>query len=64
MSERSKLFMNNIWTARNSGADTEERLIAATLRILVDSVNNYGTQSNIVAIDRNDILNLAKELEE
>jgi hypothetical protein len=64
MSERSKLLMEKIWVARNSGADTEEKLISATLRIVSDSLNNYGTQNGMIVLDRNDILSLADELEQ
>jgi len=64
MSERAKLLMEKIWAARNSGADTEEKLISATLRIMSDSLNNYGTQNGMIVLDRNDILSLAEELEQ
>lgn len=56
--------MEKIWAARNSGADTEEKLISATLRIMSDSLNNYGTQNGMIVLDRNDILSLADELEQ
>lgn len=63
MSERSKAFMNAIWEARNSGADTEEKLVAAILRVSADNIVSYNAQNNLVVLDRNDMLNLAQELE-
>lgn len=64
MSERTNSLMEKIWAARNNGADTEEKLVAAILRIASDSVNNYGTSNNMVVIDREDLLKIAIELEE
>jgi len=61
---RSQAFMNAIWEARNSGADTEEKLIAAVLRLTTETVQSYNTQSDILVLDKNDILQLAQELEE
>jgi hypothetical protein len=64
MTERSKNFVNKVWEARNSGADTEEKLIAAILRITVDSVQYYTAQNDLIVLDKNDMLQLAQELEE
>lgn len=64
MNERAKKLMDEIWAARNSGADTEEKLIAAVLRIAAENVQFYTAQSNLIVLDKNDMLDLAKELEE
>lgn len=64
MNERAKKLMDEIWAARNSGADTEEKLIAAVLRIAAENVQFYTTQNNLIVLDKNDMLELAKELEE
>jgi hypothetical protein len=64
MTERSQSFMNAIWEARNSGADTEEKLISAVLRIIADTVQYYVAQNDLIVLDKNDILQLAQELEE
>ena len=56
--------MSAIWEARNAGADTEEKLIAAVLRIAVDNVQYYTAQNDLIVLDKNDMLQLAQELEE
>lgn len=62
MSERSQNLMTKIWDERNSGADTEEKLVAAILRLIADEVKSYNAQNNLVVLDKNDLLNLANEL--
>jgi len=64
MTERSQAFMNAIWEARNAGADTEEKLVAAILRVTAENTASYTAQNNLVVLDKNDILQLAQELEE
>lgn len=64
MSERSQAFINAIWEARNAGADTEEKLIAAVLRIVAENIQFYTAQNNLIVLDKNDMLQLAQELEE
>lgn len=64
MNERAKNLMGEIWAARNSGADTEEKLIAATLRIAAESIQFYTSQNDLIVLDKNDMLQLAQELEE
>ena len=64
MSERSQAFMNAIWEARNAGADTEEKLVAAILKITAENVQFYNAQNNLIVLDKNDMLQLAQELEE
>lgn len=64
MSERSQAFMNKIWELRNSGADTEEKLVSAILRVVAENTKFYNAQNDLVVLDKNDILELAQELEE
>ena len=60
--ERSQAFMNAIWEARNAGADTEEKLVAAILRLVAENVRSYNAQNDLIVLDRNDLLQLAEEL--
>ena len=62
MTERSQAFMNAIWEARNAGADTEEKLVAAILRLVAENVRTYNAQNDLIVLDRNDLLQLAEEL--
>lgn len=62
MSERSRNLMAKIWDERNSGADTEEKLVSAILKLIADEVKFYNAQNNLVVLDKNDLLNLANEL--
>ena len=64
MTERSQAFMNKIWELRNAGADTEEKLVAVILRLVAENTKFYNAQDNLVVLDKNDILELAQELEE
>ena len=64
MTERSQAFMNAIWEARNAGADTEEKLVAAILKITAENTQFYNAQNNLIVLDKNDMLQLARELEE
>jgi hypothetical protein len=64
MSERAQNIMNAIWESRNTGgADTENKLVAAIMRIVSDNVTQYHAQNNLIVLDRNDLLNLASEIE-
>ena len=62
MTDRAQALMNAIWEARNSGADTEEKLIAAVLRITADAVQFYNAQNGLIVLDKNDLVQLAEEL--
>lgn len=64
MTERSQAFMDKIWELRNAGADTEEKLVAAILHVTAENVRSYTAQNNLIVIDKNDLLQLAQELEE
>ena len=62
MTERSQAFMNAIWEARNAGADTEEKLVAVILRLAAENVRFYNAQNDLIVLDKNDLLQLAEEL--
>ena len=64
MTERAQQVMNAVWEARNNdGADTENKLVAAILRIVSENVVCYNAQNDLIVLDRNDLLNLADEIE-
>ena len=62
MTERAQAFMNAVWEARNSGADTEEKLVSAILSIAAENVQFYNAQDGRIVLDKNDMLQLAEEL--
>jgi hypothetical protein len=64
MTERSQAFMSKVWELRNAGADTEEKLVAAILRITAENTKSYTAQNDMIVLDKNDILELAQELDE
>jgi hypothetical protein len=64
MTERSQNFMSKIWELRNAGADTEEKLVAAILKVAAWNTKSYTAQDNLIVLDKNDILELAEELEQ
>ena len=64
MTERSQNSMSKIWELRNAGADTEEKLVAAILKVVAENTKSYTAQDNLIVLDKNDILELAEELEE
>jgi len=64
MSERAQQVMEYIWQSRNNGgADTENKLVAAILRIVSENVTYYNAQNDMIVLDKNDMLNLADEIE-
>jgi len=63
--ERAREFMKAVWDCRNNqGADTEEKLVAAILRTAAESVRFYNAQNDLIVLDKNDMLQLAEELNE
>jgi hypothetical protein len=63
MTERAQQVMDAIWESRNNGgADTENKLTAAILRIVSENVVSYNAQNDLIVLDRNDLLNLADEI--
>jgi hypothetical protein len=64
MTERAQQVMEYIWQSRNNGgADTENKLVAAILRIVSENVVSYNAQNDLIVLDKNDMLNLADEIE-
>jgi hypothetical protein len=65
MTERAQAFMNAIWDCRNNqGADTEEKLVSAILQVAAESVRSYTAQNDLQVLDRDDMIQLAQELQE
>ena len=64
MTDRSQAFMNAVWEHRNSGADTEEKLVAAILQVAADNVQFFQAQDGRIVLDKNDMLQLAEELKQ
>ena len=65
MTERSQQLMQQIWDCRNNqGADTEEKLVAAILKVTAETVKFYTAQNDLIVLDKKDLLELAEELEE
>ena len=62
MTERAQAFMNAVWQARNAGADTEEKLVSAILSIAAENVQFFTAQDDRIVLDKNDLMNLAQEL--
>jgi hypothetical protein len=64
MTERAQNVMNAIWDSRNNqGADTENKLTASILRIVSENTASYQAQNDMIVLDKNDMLNLASEIE-
>ena len=64
MTERSQAFMSKVWELRNAGADTEEKLVAAILKVVAENTKSYTAQNDMIVLDKNDILELAQELQQ
>jgi hypothetical protein len=65
MSDRAKEFMKAVWEQRNNqGADTEEKLVAAILSLVIEYVASYTSQNDLVVLDKNDLLQLSEELKQ
>jgi len=63
MTERAQKMMDSIWESRNQGADTENKLVASILRIVSENVINYNAQDNLIVLDKNDLTELANQIE-
>jgi hypothetical protein len=63
MTERAQKMMDSIWESRNQGADTENKLVASILRIVSENVINYNAQDNLIVLDKNDVMDLANQIE-
>lgn len=62
MTERAAALMNSIWEARNSGVDTEEKLVAAILHLASENIQFFTTEDGRIVLDKNDMIQLAEEL--
>lgn len=62
MTTRAQEFMNAVWEHRNNGADTEEKLVAAILFIVAENIQFYNAQDGRIVLDKNDLLQLAEQL--
>jgi len=63
MTDRAQEFMNAVWEARNNnGADTEEKLVSAILKLTAERIRYYNAQNDLVVLDKIDMLQLAEEL--
>ena len=62
MTDRAQELMNKIWEARNAGADTEEKLVAAILQVAAENIQFFQAQDGRIVLDKNDMLHLAEEL--
>jgi hypothetical protein len=64
MTERAQKVMDAIWESRNNGgADTENKLVAAILRIVTENVVCYNAQNSLTVLDKTDMINLSNEIE-
>ena len=62
MTDRANDLMQKIWEARNSGADTEQKLVSEILKLTAETVIFFNAQDGRVVLDKNDMLQLAEEL--
>ena len=57
--------MDAVWDCRNNqGADTEEKLVSAILQVAAETVRSYTAQNDMIVLDKNDMLQLAQEIQE
>jgi hypothetical protein len=63
MTERAQNFMKTVWEARNNGADTESKLVAAILSISAETVKFYFAQNDLIVLDKTDLLELSNEIQ-
>jgi len=66
MTQRAQQLMDQVWTERNTWANTEQKLVAAIIRKMLIHAKTYkaSTMNNMEVIDKNDLLALSKELEQ
>jgi hypothetical protein len=63
MSNRAKNLMEKIWESRNSGADTETKLVSQILKLSINYVTLYDTQTEAKVLTVDDLVNLSNEVE-
>lgn len=54
--------MKRIWDARDSGADTEEKLVSAILSLTGEYVRAYTAQNDLIVLDKIDLNQLSNEI--
>jgi hypothetical protein len=59
---RAEEFMQRVWDARNNGADTEEKLVSEIVSLASSYVKNYTAQNDLIVLDKNDLIELSKEI--
>jgi hypothetical protein len=59
MSERSEILMKQVWDVN---ASTEEELVSSVLKLAVEHIQSYTAQNNMIVLDRDNLLQLAEEL--
>jgi hypothetical protein len=66
MTNRAQELLNQVWHERNTWANTESKLIAAMIRMMLTHAKTYkaSTMNNLEVIDKNDLITLSKELEQ
>ena len=65
MTERAQKLMEQVWQERNTWADTEQKLVAATIRKVMEHVKTMtaSKMNNLTVLDKGDMMTLSKELE-
>jgi hypothetical protein len=59
---RAEEFMRLVWDKRNSGADTEQKLVAAIISLAAETATFYHAENVGTVIDKVDLLQLSKEV--
>jgi len=65
MSDRAQKLMDSVWHERNTWANTEQKLVAAIIRKSIEYCKTMTASKldNLSVIDKNDMLQLSKEIE-
>ena len=65
MTERAQKLMEDVWNERNTWADTEQKLVASSIRKTLEHVKTMTAAklNNLTVLDRSDMLALSKEVE-
>jgi hypothetical protein len=65
MSDRAQKMMDSVWNERNTWANTEQKLVAAIIRKSIEYCKTLTASKldNLSVIDKNDMLQLSKEIE-
>lgn len=65
MTERAQKLMEQVWQERNTWADTEQKLVAAIIRKVMEHVKTMtaSKMNNLTVLDKGDMMTLSKELE-